>query len=315
MSRASVEHLERFARRVLEREGARVERSGKGLVVSGLPASLAGVFTAEPASLVFEDTRSRRAEGDLVAPGSYAMDRLIALARARGGAARVFLPATHAGKEGTLLRSLRGETRTPVREYLPRYRFEFHLSCEADFPFEEFVRVEVDPVRESVGAAPADDPEGDAEPDPALRLPSARALRGAYETARAAAEEAAGRLAERAIRNARRVFERERENVEHYYRQLIAEERRAGESRGSRGNGSEERVRSLKREWERRVKEETARLSPTVRGSLSSLLVLHAPGLLVRVKGAGTVRIDLNRGEIAAPRRAGKAVARRKPPV
>jgi hypothetical protein len=312
MSRTSAEHIERFARRVLEREGASLEARERGLLTSGLPPSLEGVFRSDPALLVFEDTRSRRAEGDLVAPGSYAMDRLIALARARGAACRVFLPALHAEREAALLAQLGAEGRPPVREYLPRYRFEYQLSCEADFPFEEFIRVEVDPLRGTAGPAPDHDPEGASEPDPRFRLPPSRALRSAYEASRRAAAEAAGRVAERAIRNARRVFDRERENVERYYRQLIAEERRASETRGNRGNGSEDRVRTLKREWERRVKEETARLSPTVRGRLSSVLILCAPGLSVRRGGeAASACVDLYRGEIAGPRRPAKRVARR----
>lgn len=272
-------------------------------------------------------TAAQRADVDLVSAGSYLYDLILRLVRERGRAAAGWLPAQPGlDAPAAILKvapRLKGRAMKPVKRvwgvvYLFTFRFGFHF----DTPHEKLYTVRVDhdgervrhdvhPWRlvetatpetsETLGAAPRVDPE--------------RAFRFAWEKV----EEEVARLTARYGHEAEKQLSEEIQTVEHYYRQLIEEEKRVREQKNTkRGREeSEQKIELLKLEWDRRVAEEKKRLRPEVTVVLSCAAYLRTP--LERWKcapRAGTREamaefwVDLHSGE-AWPLRAG----RRKPGV
>ena len=232
--------------------------------------------------------RKRQAGGgvELVSPGSWLHDQLLAYARKRGRVTRGFLPARPDVDRERLAsarrRGFRELSGLLDRRYGVVLVFTFRLAYYSDPPKEILETVVYDCERRRVLRRPisrrtfheaSEAPLETMGPAPAPDLDTA--FQAAWEEIQDRVESRVGALQH----EGRGHLEGELATVERYYRQLIAEEKRLQKSRSSRRGHEESRrkIELLKLEWERRVKEETERLRPQVVASLSALARLHVP--------------------------------------
>ncbi len=301
---------------ILDRAGAVAGPSGDGVHEYRLTDGLGDLLGREVLRFTF---RKRRA-GDgieLLAPGSWLHDQLLAYARERGRLTVGHLPAPADPDQESLVS---GRRRTEVellerreRRYGTLVLFTFRLAYYSEPPEEGLHTVVYDAergrvVRRSLGRrlldAARENPEDGFAPAPEPDLKAA--FTAAWEETEDLVESRVHALQ----MEGRHHLERELATVERYYRQLIAEEKRHQKSRSSRRGHEESRrkIDLLKLEWERRVKEETERLRPQVVARLTAVARLRVPLERWRVRvGEGKSRsecdlwLDLARREVWEP--------------
>jgi len=275
----------RWVFEILDRAGAVPEDSDEGLYTYRLADGLVDLLKRERITFTF---RKRMAgEGvELVSPGSWLHDQLLAYARARGRITRGFLvPRPEVDRGAVASARRRGFVELGdllERRYGTVLIFTFRLAYYSDPPKETLETVTYDCERGRVLKRPVSRRtlyEASETPEEGFAAAPAPDLDRAFH---AAWEEIQDRVESRvqALQHEGREFlEEELSTVERYYRQLIAEEKRLQKSRSSKRGHEESRrkIELLKLEWERRVKEETERLRPQVVVSLSAVARLHVP--------------------------------------
>lgn len=232
-------------------------------------------------------TAAHREDVELVTAGSYLYDLILRLVRERGRAAAGWLaPQPGLDAPAAICRVAPRMKGRPTKRlkagwgvvYLFTFRFSFHF----DTPHEKLYTVRVDHdgerVRHDVHPWRLVEPAAPEAPEawgPLPRIDPERAFRFAWEKV----EEEIARLTARYGHEAEVLLKDEIQMVEHYYRQLIEEEKRAREQKNTRRGReeSEQKIELLKLEWDRRVAEEKKRIRPEVSVTLSCAAYLRTP--------------------------------------
>jgi hypothetical protein len=275
----------RWVFEILDRAGAIPEDSEEGFYTYRLTDGLVDLLKRDRVTFTF---RKRLAGNgvELVSPGSWLHDQLLAYARGRGRITRGFLaPRPDLDREqlaAARRRGFQGLSERLERRYGLVLVFTFRLAYYSDPPRETLETVAYDCERRRVMRRAVSRKtvcEASESPEETFGAAPKPDLDAAFG---AAWEEIQDRVESRvhALQHEGREFlENELATVERYYRQLIAEEKRLQKSRSSKRGHEESRrkIDLLKLEWERRVKEETERLRPQVVVSLSALARLHVP--------------------------------------
>jgi len=265
---------------LLARAGATLRDSSDGVHTYDLGPELGGFLRRERVCITFRKRTGERDGVELASPGSWFHDQLLRYARERGRVAEGYLaPRDDVDREG-LLRSRRRGFREIVdlreRRYGTLLVFTFRVSFYSELSEEQLQHVTFDCERGRAIRKPIlrqlflTRPEAPAEDFGAPRKPNIKkAFAAAWEVLENQVETRVRELQEKG----QPYLEEKVAQVERYYRQLLAEEKRLLKSRASRRGQDESRGRIdlLKLEWERRVKEETERLKPQVVASLSAV--------------------------------------------
>lgn len=235
----------------------------------------------------------------LAIQGSPFYHRLLDLAREGGALARVFTPSVEPlPPEAGAPLILGDDVSWKVGEtaYHPHLVFNFAISYQSVVTSDDLISIGYDVVRDRFRDPAVIDalhsvwsetlrepPEGWPVIDaPAPRTIQARVLE--------VLDRRIHKKASRARRNTQRYLEREIQNVEDYYRQLIAEEKEAQNrlSRTSPKEASEreKRIRRYQLDWKRRIQEETRHHQCRVHIRLISVAIVYTPRTELTVTSA-----------------------------
>jgi hypothetical protein len=236
----------------------------------------------------------------LAIQGSPFYLRLLDLARGAGGTARVFTPSVEplpiaAGPpliEGDKVTWTVGET-----AYHPHLVFNFAISYQSVVTSDDLISIGYDVVRDRfrdpavVEALHSVWSETLAEPPEGWTQVPAPEPRSVLPRVLEVVDHRIHKKASRARRNTQRYLDREIQNVEDYYRQLIAEEKEA-QNRLSNSSSSpkeaserEKRIRRYQLDWKRRIQEETRHHQCRVHIRLVSVAIVYMPRTALTVTG------------------------------
>lgn len=298
---------------LLERAGATHQESSDGVHTYALGTDLGEFLRRDTVHITFRKRAADRDGVELASPGSWFHDQLLRFARERGRVAEGYLAPREDIDRENLLRSRRRGFRDIVelreRRYGTLLVFTFRVSFYSELSEEQLQHVTFDcergralrkPILRQLLETQPEAPTGDFAPPRKASIK--KAFAAAWEVLESQVETRVREIREQG----RPYLEEKVAQVEKYYRQLLAEEKRLLKSRASR-RGQEEsrgRIDLLKLEWERRVKEETERLKPQVVATLSAVGRVWVPLELWRCRlenGQGTetrdIWLDLARNE------------------
>jgi hypothetical protein len=284
-----------------------VERMGREELLITFSSSVAG----------------HRPDVELISAGSFLYDLILRLARERGRAAGAWLaPRTDLNPPELIVklvprladRRFSRQKATWGASYLFSYRLGFYF----DTPHEKFytVRIDLDRGRVRHELHPDKLIEGalSEPPDPEVPVAPTDPER-AFRMAWGKVEEEVERLTEKYRQQGESHLQDEIRTIEHYYRQLIEEEKRSREQKNTRRgrDESDQRIELLKLEWDRRIAEEKNRMSPEVSVVLSCASCLRVPLEKWRARAGRGPReaaadfwVDLHSGEAWPARTARK---------
>lgn len=310
--------------------GEELERSG-GVSSYRLGPELARHLGREELRITFSaGVAAHSPDVELISAGSYLYDLILRLVRESGRSAMGWLPADPGLDAPAAIR--RAAARQQGRRFSrikrawgSTFLFSFRLGFHFDTPHEKLLTIRVDLERGRVrpephlwsllDAARPHPPEG---AGPGGRVQPEKAFRLAWERV----EEEVARLTEKYRRQGLARQAEDLQTIEHYYRQLIEEEKRSREQRHTRRarNEAEERIELLKLEWDRRIAEEQSRLLPAVSVSLSCAACLRVPLEKWRAhpepgrRDAADFWVDAHSGDVWPAQPPGKTARSRRPP-
>lgn len=296
---SDVDALRAFTAALLEDEGAEVRDDGTFLWLTVPEGLQSGLDLPSRACLTFDAGRSGEFDAELVAPGSYLLEKLLALATRRGrwDVARLSVAAADWPREAVEARAAgewpRDAEVSEVREE-PIALFAFRTAMTSDEKREGFHLVaapldgseawEVDWPLHEEGLAPAGLPGYAPDLEPAYRAACA-ALEGRMDEDLGGFRKVSlGSLEE----EVRRIFR--------YFDGTVAEVRKASPS------GAEEVVRAIEAERDRRLAEAVERFEPHAAASLCSVRVVLGPVARVLLRSDRRspfeVRVDALTGHV-----------------
>ena len=297
----------RWVMEILERTGSKLEMAGDGVFACALGDELARFLGRPMVTFTFLRRAAMNGRADLAAPGSWLHDQLLRFARDRGRVAAAYLEP----RSDVDARRLAAERLSTPPEELTRLEqrygsllvFTFRIFYYSEPAAEVLLHLAYDTERGRVARRGL--PRLLAEARPTVNhngyhtgpTPDVGAAFAAVWSAVEDEVELRVRSLEEAGRTA---YEARIRIVEDYYRNLLAEEKRLMESRGSRKGHDESkgRIDLLKVEWERRMKEEADRLRPQVVARLCAVAMLRVPLERWGREGVGTgAWVDQARGE------------------
>lgn len=286
--------LRAFAVDLLGDVGVKVRDDGTFLWLSVPEAIQASLDLPMQACLTFDPDRVGEFDAELVAPGSYLLEKLLGLATRRGRWDVARLAMLPDGWAMEAVKALRGVTLAGGKEDAPEeteeslFVFAFRTALTSDEKREGFHLI----------AVAADNSEGWEVPWPlseeglhAAPLPeSLPDLEGVYRTARETLERGIREETEAFRRASLTSLEEEVRRIFRYFDGTVAEVREAAPS------GAEDVIRAIEAERDRRLAEALERFEPHALASLCSVRILLVPTWLARVQTEGgetrEVRID-----------------------
>ncbi len=273
--------LRAFTVGLLEDVGAQVRDDGTFLWLSVPDAVQASLDLPVQACLTFEAERVGEFDAELVAPGSYLLEKLLGLATRRGrwDVARLAMPPK--GWDAEAVRAFPGlmldesDEELPEKTEEPLFVFSFRTALTSDEKREGFHLI----------AVAADSTEGWEIPWPlpeeALHpamLPGAPPdLEPVYRTARETLERGIRGEMEAFRRSSLTALEEEVRRIFRYFDGTVAEVREAAPS------GAEDVIRAIEAERDRRLAEALERFEPHALVSLCSVRIILVPTIRPRV--------------------------------
>ncbi|MCC6444949.1 MAG: hypothetical protein IT210_16025 [Armatimonadetes bacterium] len=237
MRQTTISQLESFCREALRLLGVSMRESGPGALEVLVPPERLDLFEGrERIRLVFDPVRAGE-EAELVAPGSFALERLLAAVRQRGSLAHYRLKASAEVPAEPPLKVENGDAR-PVssrRRYHALLTVWFAVSLVSDEDREDLRGVTVDL---ATGKASAGTPS--VWPDRAVELEAGEGedievdLAAGFQAARVAAEASARQWAEAAQEESEQRLSREIERLNGYYDDMRADAASGSRSRDVR---------------------------------------------------------------------------------
>jgi hypothetical protein len=284
--------IQSFVAGVLIDFGADVSRGESVMWVRAPERLQSALGMPENFPLAFDPAHSGEFGADLVAPGSYVLERLLSLAMERGrwDATRVkAVPEDWVQRAlsevGVRWTSDSGLRLIDLRD-APYFLFTFRLTYLADEKRETFHGVAVSP-EESI-AWPVDPLGPDRVVETPLEFPQPPNVKDAYPIARVALREMT-RAETRAFRErSLRLLEEEVRRIFRYYDETIAELREADSS------NSAEVVRAIEAERGRRLAEALERFEPRATAALCAIRAIVAPTAVLEWAGVGVRRIRVD---------------------
>jgi hypothetical protein len=260
--------------------GAIVSGTGSLLWVQ-VPESLrAELEVPATFAITFDSERSGEFEAELVAPGSYFLEKLVALSAQRGrwDAVRCVPPPDWISSSLSNA-GLGPETR--VRPHVEEEEdhafllFSFRLTLTSDEKRETFHRIAVSP---STGRAwQVDGAPADSDIVPVTHADIPGDLEAAYRIGTQALREGCREAIDRFRATSLRLLEEEVRRIFGYF------DRTADEVRAADPTGSGELIRAIEGERSRRLAETLDRFDPIARASLCSIRAVLAPLARVRL--------------------------------
>lgn len=316
---SETEALRAFAVSLLEDVGAEVRGDGTFLWAT-LPESIqAGLDLPAQACLTLDADRVGEFDAELVAPGSYLLEKLLELATRRGrwDVARMTFPSSDWIEEtlGTIpnLPSMdpSPDAAVPTEQLL--LIFAFRTALTSDEKREGLHLIAAVPDGSDAWLVPWPLPEAGLAP--AVLPGLAPDTEAAYRRARAVLEHALRDETESFRKASLTALEEEVRRIFRYFDGTVAEVREAAPS------GAEDVVRAIGAERDRRLAEAVERFEPHAVASLCSLRILLVPVASMRVTTeAGSFEVSIDaltrhvRGLPAGLTGAGSAPLRERPP-
>lgn len=280
---SEAEPLRAFVAEALADAGAEVTDRGGVLWVRSPESLRQALEIPETLALVFEPERVGEFGAELIAPGSYLLERVLQLAMRRG---RWDRGRAEPGSDGWVPESLAGAG-LPVKEGLSvgetkdgvLYVFTFRLALTSDEKREAFHAIVVPAGSDSGWEIPADLAEASLSPSPLPGL--SPDLEPAYGVAARTLQEATRDSVETFRRNALIALEEEVRRIFGYFDGTVREIRAAAPS------GAEDVVRAVEMERDRRLTEALERFEPHATASLCGVRIVVAPTTTVRLRLEG----------------------------
>ncbi len=285
------EELRAFATALLEDVGATVRDDGTFLWVTVPDDAQTGLELPAQACLTFDADRVGEFDAELVAPGSYLLEKLLGLATRRGRWEVVRVVAASDTWVQDAVRRDFGSTakvETLGSEEEPLALFAFRTSLTSDEKREAFHLIAATLDGRESWAVDWPLPEGDVSlaPLPGVAPELGRAYEQAQETLRATIGEDAAAFQKTSLA----ALEEEVRRIFRYFDGTVAEVRQAEPAH------ADDVVRAIEAERDRRLAEALERFEPRAVASLCSVRVAVAPTARVRVRtGDGTrteARVD-----------------------
>jgi len=287
---SEAEPLRAFVAEALADAGAEVTGHGGVLWVRSPESLRQALEIPETLALVFESERVGEFGAELIAPGSYLLERILQLAMRRGrwdrgkaqpesdrwiseALAGAGFPAT----EGVSV----GETKDGVL-----FVFTFRVALTSDEKRETFHAIVVPAASEAGWEIPADLAEAPLSPFPPPGL--SPGLESAYEVAARTLQEATRDFVETFRGNGLIALEEEVHRIFGYFDGTVREVRAAAPS------GAEEVVRAIEAERDRRLTEALERFEPHATASLCSVRTVVAPTTAARVRMEGELAREVD---------------------
>jgi len=273
-------------------EKCRIRRLDKKVIEVTLTPELAEAFQREKLLLAFDrKSLERFPEADLAIAGSRPYDQVIQLCRSRGPFSVQYARLEHAWRGfdalaepvtfvGFAPRAEAGET-----EYHALLIFNFAISYRSVAVSDEVMSLGYDAyfgrIAGDVDASLSRWLEFAAKKPEALRRLEPPPIAEVFPVVCRALDQKIRRKVQRIKRQSRRLLQQEIQNVEAYYRQLIAEEKLNRERRerlaGKAAGDGADRIEVHQLDWKRRIAEETKHYEPSVVLRLISAGKLYTP--------------------------------------